>query len=114
MDFPVPPIGQVDLTRVLRALADPQRRAVIGELAADLRDSERPCASFPIPGTKSTRTHHWRVLREAGLSCNATPATGPSSSCAAPSSSSASPDCSTPSPGSRRTANNRPPAHTGR
>ena len=67
MDFSVPPIGQVDLTRVLRALADPQRRAVIGELAADPRDRERPCASFPMPVTKSTRTHHWRVLREAGL-----------------------------------------------
>lgn len=67
MDFPVPPIGQVDLSRVLRALADPQRRSVIAELAADPRDSEHPCASFPMPVTKSTRTHHWRVLREAGL-----------------------------------------------
>ena len=58
--------GQVDLSRVLRALADPQRRAVIAELTADPRDSERPCASFPMPVTKSTRTHRWRVLREAG------------------------------------------------
>lgn len=52
---------------MLRALADPLRREVISELAADPAGTERPCASFPMPVTKSTRTHHWRVLREAGL-----------------------------------------------
>lgn len=66
MDFPVPPIGEVDLGQVLRALADPLRRAVIAELAAS-PDGERACASFPMPVAKSTKTHHWRVLREAGL-----------------------------------------------
>jgi hypothetical protein len=28
---------------------------------------ERACASFALPVAKSTRTHHWGVLREAGL-----------------------------------------------
>jgi DNA-binding transcriptional ArsR family regulator len=63
----VPPIEDVDLGQVFRALADPQRRAVIAELAADPHDAERACASFVMPVTKSTKTHHWRALREAGL-----------------------------------------------
>lgn len=63
----MPPIGQVDLSRVFGALADPMRRAVITELAAGPTDAERACASFPMPVAKSTRTHHWRVLRDAGL-----------------------------------------------
>jgi DNA-binding transcriptional ArsR family regulator len=67
MDLPVPPIEQVDLGLVFRALADPLRRAVIAELAAGHGDAERACASFAMPVTKSTRTHHWRVLRESGL-----------------------------------------------
>ena len=67
MTMPMPPIAQVDLGQVFRALADPLRRGVISELAADLSDSERACSSFPMPVTKSTKTHHWRALREAGL-----------------------------------------------
>lgn len=67
MDFAVPPIASVDLDQVLRALADPQRRRVIIELAADTGDHERACSSFDLPVAKSTRTHHWRTLREAGL-----------------------------------------------
>jgi DNA-binding transcriptional ArsR family regulator len=67
MDFPVPPIEQVDLGQVFRALADPLRCAVIAELVADPGDGERACASFPMPVAKSTKTHHWRVLREAGF-----------------------------------------------
>jgi DNA-binding transcriptional ArsR family regulator len=67
MDFPVPPIEEVELGQVFRALADPLRRGVVAELAADTTDRERACASFPMPVAKSTKTHHWRALREAGL-----------------------------------------------
>lgn len=67
MDLTVPPIAEVDLGQVFRALSDPLRRAVIAELAADSTDAERACSSFPMPVTKSTKTHHWRTLREAGL-----------------------------------------------
>lgn len=67
MEFPVPPIGEVDLGQVFRALSDPLRRGVIAELAADLADGERACSSLPMPVAKSTKTHHWRALREAGL-----------------------------------------------
>src|SRR5437763_8803233 len=67
MDLSVPPMAEVDLGQVFRALADPHRRAVIAELAADESDAERACSSFPMPIAKSTKTHHWRALREAGL-----------------------------------------------
>jgi DNA-binding transcriptional ArsR family regulator len=67
MTMPMPPITEVDLGQVFRALADPLRRTVVSELAADPEDTERACSSFPMPVTKSTKTHHWRALREAGL-----------------------------------------------
>lgn len=65
-ELPHPATGDIDLSAVLAALADPMRRRVVLELAQD-PDTERLCASFDLPVAKSTRTHHWRVLREAGL-----------------------------------------------
>ncbi|MFD8431981.1 ArsR/SmtB family transcription factor [Streptomyces coelicoflavus] len=50
-----------------RALSDEHRRSVMTELAADHSDSERGCNSFNLPISKQTQTHHFRVLREAGL-----------------------------------------------
>ena len=67
MDLSVPAMSEVDLGQVFRALSDPFRRRVVVELAAEPTDAERPCSSFPGPTAKSTRTHHWRTLREAGL-----------------------------------------------
>jgi DNA-binding transcriptional ArsR family regulator len=66
-DFPCPAVDDVDLGTVLAALADPLRRAVIVRLAREPDGAERACGSFALPVAKSTRTHHWRVLREAGL-----------------------------------------------
>lgn len=65
-ELPHPAIDDVELGTVLSALADPMRRRVVLELA-EHPDVERLCASFELPVAKSTRTHHWRVLREAGL-----------------------------------------------
>lgn len=65
-ELDTPPIDEVDLDAVLHALADPHRRRVVVELAG-APDEERSCASFGLPLAKSTRTYHWRVLREAGL-----------------------------------------------
>ncbi len=65
-DLPVPAMDEVDLGAVLAALADPLRRGVVSDLLGR-RPGEHPCASFDLPVAKSTRTHHWRVLRQAGL-----------------------------------------------
>jgi DNA-binding transcriptional ArsR family regulator len=55
------------LGAVLSALADPHRRGVIAELAAASSDTERTCSSFALPVTKSTATHHFRVLNDSGI-----------------------------------------------
>ncbi|TDT92871.1 ArsR family transcriptional regulator [Azorhizobium sp. AG788] len=60
-----PETDELDLSRVLAALADPHRRRVVLQLAR--ADGPYLCASFCLPVAKATRTHHFRVLREAGL-----------------------------------------------
>lgn len=64
-----PKVAEMELGTILRALSDQHRRAVITELAADDKDRERRCNSFDLPISKQTQTHHFRVLREAGLIC---------------------------------------------
>lgn len=58
---------EIALGVALSALADPLRRRVIKELAQAPIGTERTCASFGLPVSKATLTHHFRVLREAGL-----------------------------------------------
>lgn len=65
MTLPHPPREQLELPAVLHALSDPQRLRIVRELAES--PAPRPCGSIPLPVTKSTVTHHFRVLREAGL-----------------------------------------------
>ncbi len=61
-----PPAETLELTGVLHALADPMRLEIVRVLAAD-GGSECSCGGFDLPVTKSTRTHHFRVLRESGV-----------------------------------------------
>lgn len=56
---------ELELTDVLHALADPLRLDIVRALARS--DHELSCSAFALPVTKSTSTHHFRVLREAGL-----------------------------------------------
>jgi DNA-binding transcriptional ArsR family regulator len=56
---------QFELPAVLHALSDPHRLQVVRVLAA--RDTPLRCGAFGLPVTKSTATHHFRVLREAGV-----------------------------------------------
>ncbi|WP_028644389.1 ArsR/SmtB family transcription factor [Nocardioides sp. URHA0020] len=55
----------IALDAVLSALADPVRRTIVRQLA-DGPDAQA-CSQFSLPVGASTRTHHFRVLREAGL-----------------------------------------------
>ena len=54
----------IQLSAVLHALSDPMRLQIVVVLAAG---EERTCKSFELPVVKSTCTHHFRVLREAGV-----------------------------------------------
>lgn len=62
---PQPATADLELTAVLGALSDPIRLDIVRQLAA--ADEERTCGSFGLPVAKSTATHHFRVLREAGV-----------------------------------------------
>ena len=52
------------LDRVLHALSDPARLAIAARLR---RDGECSCAALDGGRPKSTMSHHFRVLREAGV-----------------------------------------------
>ena len=63
-EIPHPAREDLDLAAVLHALSDPVRLEIVAGLAGG---DERTCGSFDVAVTKSTCTHHFRVLREAGL-----------------------------------------------
>jgi DNA-binding transcriptional ArsR family regulator len=63
--LPHPERAGIELAAVLHALSDPMRLRIVAELAAV--GGERACNSFDLPIVKSTCTHHFKVLREAGL-----------------------------------------------
>jgi DNA-binding transcriptional ArsR family regulator len=63
--LPHPSVDQIELAAVLHALSDPMRLLIVGELAES--GGERTCSSFDLPIAKSTCTHHFKVLREAGV-----------------------------------------------
>ena len=59
-----PLIEDVTLAAVMAALSDPVRVAIVRGLASD---GECTCGTFDLGVSKATRSHHFRVLREAGL-----------------------------------------------
>ncbi|WP_327687402.1 transcriptional regulator [Streptomyces tubercidicus] len=58
--------ADVTLSDALTALADPVRRTIVKELAGG-PDWTRACGTFDLPVTKATRSHHFAVLRQAGV-----------------------------------------------
>jgi DNA-binding transcriptional ArsR family regulator len=63
--LPHPEREEIRLEAVLHALSDPMRLQIVRELAAE--EAELTCSQFDLPVTKSTTTHHFRVLRESGV-----------------------------------------------
>lgn len=60
-----PARADIRLADVLHALADPVRLRIVCALAA--AEGELNCADIELPVSKSTCTHHFRVLREHGV-----------------------------------------------
>ncbi|OLB64710.1 MAG: transcriptional regulator [Actinobacteria bacterium 13_2_20CM_2_72_6] len=60
-----PDLADIPVLTVLQALADETRLTIVREMAAD--GGERLCGSFAPGLAKATRSHHFKVLREAGL-----------------------------------------------
>lgn len=61
-----PYLSEMKLGAIFAALSDPIRLEVVLALAGE-PETIRHCSSFNLPVSKQTRTHHFRVLREAGL-----------------------------------------------
>lgn len=64
MNFPT--VEQISLTSVLYALSDPTRLQIVKSLA---KTPEMTCCAFEFqsPIAKSTLSHHFKVLRDAGV-----------------------------------------------
>ncbi|MFC0430462.1 helix-turn-helix transcriptional regulator [Kutzneria buriramensis] len=59
-----PATADLSLPSVMHALSDPVRLAIVAQLAAAGSD---PCGDVDVDLHKSTISHHYRVLREAGV-----------------------------------------------
>ncbi|MFJ3198947.1 ArsR/SmtB family transcription factor [Streptomyces sp. NPDC086989] len=57
---------EVPLQAALAALSDPVRLRLVRELAG-AADWERSCGTFDVPVGKAALSHHFAVLRAAGL-----------------------------------------------
>ncbi len=55
---------EFSLPKVLHALSDPVRMEIVLKIAAA---GQVACGAFDIPMPKSTLSHHFKVLREAGV-----------------------------------------------
>lgn len=65
IDIDLPAREELRLADVLHALSDPVRLEIVEAL--DRAEAPLACGSFPLPVSKSTASHHFKVLREAGV-----------------------------------------------
>ena len=65
-EYSHPDMSQVTLKTIFAALSDPCRMAIVQEL---IRSDDRPlaCNEVPLEVSKATRSHHFDILREAGV-----------------------------------------------
>ena len=63
--LPAPRREDLRIEDVLQALGDPVRLQIVRTLHDE--GGQRPCGTFGLPVAKSTASHHFRVLREAGV-----------------------------------------------
>jgi DNA-binding transcriptional ArsR family regulator len=61
-----PSLEPIPLATVMQALSDPCRLAIVRALL-DNAGSELACNEIPLEVSKATRSHHFDVLREAGV-----------------------------------------------
>lgn len=62
--FKHPAIDEVSLEQVMHALSDPVRVGIVRQLD---REGEATCSALDAGRPKSSMSHHFRVLRDAGL-----------------------------------------------
>ena len=59
-----PDLADVDLPSLLHALSDPVRLEIVRTLA---ELNECACGAIELPVSKATASHHFKVLRQAGV-----------------------------------------------
>lgn len=65
--LPQPSVGDLDLVRVLSALADPVRLELVRSLAGRREPLSCSVDRFDVEVTAATLSHHWKVLRDSGV-----------------------------------------------
>jgi DNA-binding transcriptional ArsR family regulator len=61
-----PTLKDITLSAVMQALSDPCRIAIVRTLMKE-KGSELACKDIPLKISKATRSHHFDVLRDAGV-----------------------------------------------
>ncbi|WP_406233950.1 ArsR/SmtB family transcription factor [Nocardia sp. NBC_01009] len=65
--LPQPSTADLDLVRVLSALADPVRLELVRALAGVREPLSCSVDKFDVEITAATLSHHWKVLRDSGV-----------------------------------------------
>jgi DNA-binding transcriptional ArsR family regulator len=65
--LPEPAVDELRLEAVLAALSDPLRLTIVRALLLESENFDHSCGWFGLDRPKSSLTHHFRVLREAGV-----------------------------------------------
>ena len=61
-----PDLSEIDLPSLLHALSDPMRLEIVRCLACS-DAGNLPCNAIELPVSKATASHHFKVLRQAGV-----------------------------------------------
>lgn len=65
--LPEPPVEELRLEKVFGVLSDPLRLGIVRKLLLESEAFDHTCGWFGLGRPKSTLTHHFRALREAGV-----------------------------------------------
>ncbi|MCM2412002.1 helix-turn-helix transcriptional regulator [Streptomyces sp. RKAG290] len=65
--LPEPAVGALRLEAVLGALSDPLRLTIVRKLLLESEQFDHSCGWFGLDRPKSSLTHHFKALREAGI-----------------------------------------------
>lgn len=65
--LPEPEVGQIQLEKVFAVLSEPLRLTIVQRLLTSSEEFDHTCGWFGFDRPKSTLTHHFKALREAGV-----------------------------------------------
>lgn len=66
-ELEMPALETIDGMTVLQALSDPVRLEIVRQLSGCAENSDLKCGQIELKVTKSTASHHFKILRGAGV-----------------------------------------------